>query len=506
MGSGAVMGCGASAGAETTTGTVSSGSKVTATVPPDAQEQAGYVNDNPGKKIQDVYELGTEKLGRGSYGSFVKCKHRTSKDDRVVRMVGKARLKRVEQFKQEIAILKQMDHPNVIKFYESFEDHRNFYLVIELLTGQGLFDCIIESGMFSETQAAAIMQQMLRAIYYLHENHICHRDLKPENFLFATKQDISTACLKLIGFGHATRFQENKTMTTKGGSPYYVAPQILLGEYTQAADLWSLGVIMYIIVCGYPPFHAESDEEILAKVALGAFEFRTSDWEAVSGDCKSLIKELLRMNPRERYTAEQALNHVWIRHRAPKAISGSNLSEGMIDNLRGFHNTEKLKEAAMQAIVNQLGEKQIKALWDYSMSVASKGDGSRLTAAEIKEGLKNAGLKEIPMYLLDLLEAVDKNDKAMVNYSSLLAASLDKKIVFADNACWQAFSTFDKTGNGRIPKAELSNILCQSSIGNVTSREISDLLSQYESNVNGDTSISFEDFMHILRADKPAPE
>merc|ERR1719343_1402942 len=139
--------------------------------------------------------------------------------------------------------MKMLDHPNIIKLYESFEDHRNIYLVMELAGGGELFDRIIDSGHFTEVQCAILMQQIVRAIYYMHENHVCHRDLKPENFLFTTKEKIEKTSLKIIDFGLAHEFDENTVLTTKAGTPYYVAPQVLQGKYDQAADLWSCGVI-----------------------------------------------------------------------------------------------------------------------------------------------------------------------------------------------------------------------------------------------------------------------
>merc|ERR550537_1578954 len=132
-----------------------------------------------------------------------------------------------------------MDHPNIIKLYETFEDHRNIYLIMEICSGGELFDRIIETGHFTEVQAAIVMQQIMRGMFYMHEIKLTHRDLKPENFLFQTKDPIEKCTLKIIDFGLSCKFTEGGVLTTKAGTPYYVAPQVLAGKYDQSADLWS---------------------------------------------------------------------------------------------------------------------------------------------------------------------------------------------------------------------------------------------------------------------------
>merc|ERR1712222_298283 len=196
------------------------------------------------------------------------------------------------------------------------------------------------------------MKQIIQAIFYMHENHVCHRDLKPENFLFSNKDPIDKSLLKIIDFGLSCKYSDGQVLTTKAGTPYYVAPQVLAGKYDQASDMWSCGVIMYVLLCGYPPFYGETDADVLAKVRLGNFSFTAADWKNVSEDAKNLIRMLLKMNPRDRYTAEQALNHEWIKNKAPKA-GNINLQSNFVDNLRNFRSQNKLKKAALHVIASQ---------------------------------------------------------------------------------------------------------------------------------------------------------
>jgi len=458
-------------------------------------EHAKFIMDNPGK-VLDYYDQDKKKLGEGSYGSVCKAKNKVSGAYRAIKTISKAQMKNVDRFKQEIAIMKMMDHPNIIKLYESFEDHRNIYLVMELSSGGELFDRIIELGHFTEVQAAVLMQQIVRAVYYMHENHVCHRDMKPENFLFMTKEPIEKNLLKIIDFGLSCKFEVGKVMTTKAGTPYYVAPQVLGGKYDHLSDMWSVGVIMYVMLCGYPPFFGETDAEVLSKVRLGNFSFNAADWKNVSEDAKNLIRMLLKMNPRDRYTAEQALNHEWIKNKAPKAVNVS-LQSNFVDNLRGFRSQNKLKKAALHIIAGQLNEDQIKSLREVFYQLDGNGDGL-LTAAEMKEGLTKAGLKEIPPDLQAILEGVDSDGSGVIDYTEFLAATLDKRSYLQEDVCWSAFRLFDKNGDGRISADELRSVLDDDSVQDVAgAKAIAELMKEIDG--NGDGHIDFQEFMEMMR-------
>jgi len=455
-----------------------------------------WIADNAGKKITDVYDVDKKKIGEGSYGSVSKATAKGGGNVKAVKTISKAQMKNMDRFKQEIAIMKIMDHPNIIKLFESFEDHKNIYLVMELCSGGELFDRIIDSGHFTEVQAAILMQQIFRAMYYMHENSVCHRDLKPENFLFVSKEPIEKSLLKIIDFGLSCKFSADSVLTTKAGTPYYVAPQVLAGKYDQLSDLWSCGVIMYVILCGYPPFYGETDADVLTKVRLGNFTFNAADWKNVSEDAKNLIRMLLKMNPRDRYTAEQALHHTWVKNKAPKA-QNVQLQSSLVDNLRGFRSQNKLKKAALQVIAGQLGESQIKQLRETFMALDDNGDGL-LTAAEMKQGLEKAGLKEIPPDLQQIMEEVDADGSGVIDYTEFLAATLDKKTYLQEDACWTAFKVFDRNGDGKISREELDAVLQGGAVEDAMGTQaIANLLKEVDA--NGDGEIDFDEFMQMMR-------
>lgn len=459
-----------------------------------------FVLENEGK-VTDIYDIDKKKIGQGSYGTVCKCLNKVTGVARAIKTIPKSVMTSLDRFRAEISFMKLMDHPNIIKLHETFEDHRNIYLVMELCVGGELFDRIVETGYFTESQAAAVMQHMLRAIYYMHENHICHRDLKPENFLFTTKEVIEKTSLKIIDFGLAHEFGPGITLTTKAGTPFYVAPQVLLGKYDQSADLWSAGVIAYVLLCGYPPFHGETDAAVLAKVRTGQFTFRMPDWKNVSEDAKELISNLLKMNPKERYTAEQSLNHVWVASKAPRAVDLP-LGDGVVNNMRNFRSQNKLKKAALHVIANQLSENQIQALRDTFMALDENGDGL-LTSLELKEGMKKAGFKDIPADLAQILEDVDSNGSGVIDYTEFLAATLDRKMYIQEDVCWAAFRVFDRDGNGKITKEEILEVLGDGDVKNMAMRDICALMKDVDA--NGDGEIDFQEFMQMMRGNIDLP-
>jgi len=458
-------------------------------------KKGGFIIDNQGK-ITDFYDLEKKKIGEGSYGSVCKAKNKSTNAVRAVKTIGKAQMKNMERFKMEIAIMKMMDHPNIIKLFENFEDHRNIYLVMELCNGGELFDRIIDLGHFTEVQAATVMQDIVRAIFHMHEMHVCHRDLKPENFLFTTKDDIEKNTLKIIDFGLSCQFTDGQVLSTKAGTPYYVAPQVLAGKYDQTSDLWSCGVIAYVLLCGYPPFYGENDSDVLAKVRLGNFSFNPSDWKNISEDAKDLIRHLLKMNPKERYSAEQALNHDWIKNKAPKA-SNLALQTNLIDNLRGFRGVNKLKKAALHVIAGQMDETSITSLRNTFMALDANGDGL-LTINEMKEGLGKAGLKEIPHDLQQIMEEVDSDGSGVIDYTEFLAATLDKRAYIQEDVVWSAFRVFDRNGDGVISQEELKQVLQGDGINEVCGAEAIAAMMQ-EVDANGDGKIDFQEFLAMMR-------
>jgi len=455
---------------------------------------AAFRSDNPGK-IDDVYDVEKKMLGQGSYGSVFKARHRDTKAIRAVKSISKTQVKNLSRFEQEIAIMKVMDHPGVIKLFEVFQDHRQYYLIMELAVGGELFDRIIESGHFTESQCASIMQQILRAIYYMHSSKIMHRDLKPENFLFVEKNEsIENSTLKIIDFGLSTRFTPKSLHKTKAGTPYYVAPQVLAGKYGMECDIWSIGVIMYVMLCGYPPFYDESDAQVLAKVRTGTFTFAPGDWKNISEDAKNLIRLMLTYDPADRVKAEDALSHIWIQNKAPHATAAP-LQKDFVTHLRGFRSQNKLKKAALQVLAQNMDDSKIKHLRAIFSQLDKNGDG-HISHQEMMDGISEIG--DIPTDLVELVKGMDANNTGEIDYTEFLSAAISGRETYQMEELWCAFRRFDLDGNGKISKEEMQKVLSNDEVTTFGLQidEIAQIIE--EADANGDGEIDFDEFVAMM--------
>ena len=248
------------------------------------------------------YEVSDKVLGTGAFGMVKKATKRTSGEVRAVKMIDKLQLDQQEKIslKYEIDILKNVTHPNILRLYEVYENKSQIYMVTELCDGCELFDEISKRETFSEIEAALVTKQVLQAIAYCHGQNIAHRDLKPENILIDIK---NRGTIKVIDFGTSHHFDSsNNVMHQLYGTPYYIAPEVLTGSYTEACDVWSIGVIVYIMLCGRPPFTGNSEDDILNKVRRGEWVFG-HDFEKVSQEGKDFITKLMCKNVERRLTA-----------------------------------------------------------------------------------------------------------------------------------------------------------------------------------------------------------
>jgi calcium-dependent protein kinase len=264
--------------------------------------------------IRTVYKF--EKLIGGGHFGTVRIAHPISDPEKsyaVKSLLRESIRKEVKLLESELQILKTLDHPNIIKFYETYVDYRYVHIVMELCTGGELFDRIVEAQKFSEAKAAKLMQKILSAVKHLHEHGIAHRDLKPENFLFLDKSD--DAEIKIIDFGLSKKFDHAEMMgemKTIVGTPFYVAPEVLQGQYDKQCDVWSIGVILYILLCGYPPFDGDNNKEIFRAIMKNDLEFDPEDWSQISAEGIDLIKKMLDKDLSRRITLEEASKHPWL--------------------------------------------------------------------------------------------------------------------------------------------------------------------------------------------------
>eukprot|EP01104_Vermistella_antarctica_P004139 TRINITY_DN14648_c1_g1_i1.p1 TRINITY_DN14648_c1_g1~~TRINITY_DN14648_c1_g1_i1.p1 ORF type:complete len:366 (+),score=135.55 TRINITY_DN14648_c1_g1_i1:47-1099(+) len=297
------------------------------------EEDPNVVRREP---IEDFYDLGKE-IGRGGFSIVVEGSHKKDGNKVAIKCIKKTMVEGddIKLLRREIHIMKKVDHPNILKLFDVFEDDDEFYLVMELVNGKELFDKIVEKGQYSEKDAAKIVNQIVSAVEYLHGNGIAHRDLKPENLLSAGDDDAEV--IKIADFGFSKNFGEEKLMTSCG-SPGYVAPEVLTCEsYDKSVDMWSVGVIIYILLCGYPPFYADNAPALFKKIMDVKYDFDDPSWDDVSEEAKDLIRGLLVKDPKQRLTATQCLNNPWVK--------GDKASDKILkmNNLKEYNSKKKLQ-------------------------------------------------------------------------------------------------------------------------------------------------------------------
>ncbi|XP_043071789.1 calcium/calmodulin-dependent protein kinase type 1 isoform X2 [Drosophila grimshawi] len=314
--------------------------------------------------IEEKYNL-HGLLGTGAFSEVRLAESKESPGDHfAVKIIDKKALKgKEESLENEIRVLRRLTHPNIVQLLETYEDKAKVYLVMELVTGGELFDRIVEKGSYTEKDASHLIRQILEAVDYMHEQGVVHRDLKPENLLYYSPDDESKIMISDFGL---SKTEDSGIMATACGTPGYVAPEVLAQKpYGKAVDVWSIGVISYILLCGYPPFYDENDANLFAQILKGEFEFDSPYWDEISESAKQFIKNLMCVAVEKRYTCKQALGHPWI---SGNEASSKNIHGTVSEQLKKNFAKSRWKQAYYAATV--IRQMQRMALSSNSSSTA----------------------------------------------------------------------------------------------------------------------------------------
>jgi len=280
--------------------------------------------------VEDKYDL-KDVLGTGAFSQVRLAESKEDGHMHAIKIIDKKALRgKEDSLENEIRVLKRLDHKNVVKLLEAYESRTCVYLVMELVTGGELFDRIVEKGSYSEKDAADLIKQVLSAVAYMHEEGVVHRDLKPENLLYYSPDADSKIMISDFGL---SKMEESGVMATACGTPGYVAPEVLAQKpYGKAVDVWSIGVISYILLCGYPPFYDENDANLFAQILKGEFEFDSPYWDDISEEAKDFIRSLMCVNVENRLTCQNALEHCWITGKQSERNIHATVSEQLKKN------------------------------------------------------------------------------------------------------------------------------------------------------------------------------
>eukprot|EP00946_MAST-07B_sp_MAST-7B-sp1_P003146 g3146.t1 len=474
------------------------------------------------------------ELGKGQFGTVARAVNKQHGYVSALKAVKKprkanARLKDVNALKNEVKLLTKLTgHPSIVSLYEVIETATHIYLSQEICQGEELFNAISHYGNFSERDAASVMSDILSALAYMHSHDIMHRDLKPENILLTIKaQDTGvqsmeasknrpkkfgsgTICaVKLVDFGLAT-FDTVKS-AAKAGTPYYIAPEVLQATsrnpYGRECDLWSAGVIMYIMLCGYPPFYGDTDSEIYSRITHGFADleggsFPPEDWNIVSQGAKDLIRLLLQPVPEDRPTAEEARKHNWIQKEGPSLPKA--LHSAVMRKLTKFQRINKFKQVAKRIIAEEIDERDITHLreafdaydTDKSGTISINELKSALEAqAKTSSGKRKSWIDKVNTLFdrnsLGLLEQMDIDGDGQIDYKEFLVATMKTKHWHTQEKLMKAFDKLDCDNSGFLEREEVLEAL-----GGSEYHITHEILEKFD--VDGDGRISFEEFENMM--------
>ncbi|KAI4338907.1 hypothetical protein MLD38_023914 [Melastoma candidum] len=444
--------------------------------------------------IEDRYLIDRE-LGRGEFGVTYLAMDRSSHELLACKSIPKRKLRTavdVDDVRREVAIMRHLPRsPSIVRLCEACEDDAAVHLVMELCEGGELFDRIVARGHYTERAAAAVTRTIVEVVELCHRHGVIHRDLKPENFLYANKKENSP--LKAIDFGLSIFFKPGEKFSEIVGSPYYMAPEVLRRNYGPEIDIWSAGVILYILLCGVPPFWAESEQGVAQAIIRGLIDFKRDPWPNVSESAKSLVRQMLEPDPKLRLTAAQVLEHPWLQN--AKKAPNVPLGDVVKSRLKQFSMMNRFKRKALRVIADFLSLEEVEEIKDMFKKMDADDDGI-VSVEDMKAGLKNFCSQLAESELQMLIEAVDMNGKGTLDYGEFVAVSLHLQRMANDEHLRKAFSYFDKDGNGYIMPEELREALTED--GADDCYDIANDIFQ-EVDTDKDGRISYEEFVAMMK-------
>ncbi|EPS73534.1 calcium-dependent protein kinase 8, partial [Genlisea aurea] len=453
------------------------------------------LKDPTGNDINGKYDLG-RVLGRGEFGVTYLCTDVETGEKLACKSISKKKLRTtvdVEDVRREVEIMKHMPkHPNIVTLKATYEDDNAVHIVMELCEGGELFDRIVARGHYTERAAAHVMKTIIEVIQACHEQGVMHRDLKPENFLFSNKKETST--LKAIDFGLSIFFKNGERFNEIVGSPYYMAPEVLKRNYGPEIDIWSAGVILYILLCGVPPFWAETEQGVAQAIIQCVIDFKRDPWPKVSDNAKDLVMKMLEPDPNKRLTARQVLEHPWLQNieKAPNV----SLGETVKARLKQFSVMNKLKKRALRVIAEHLSVEEVAGIKEAFDMMDSEKKG-KINLEEFKVGLQKLGHQIPETDIQILMEAADVDGDGTLNYGEFVAVSVHLRKMANDEHLHKAFAFFDRNGSGYIEIEELRDALSDEDGAN--SEEVITAI-MHDVDTDKDGKISYDEFAGMMKA------
>ncbi|XP_055814379.1 calcium-dependent protein kinase 17-like isoform X2 [Solanum dulcamara] len=457
----------------------------------------GPVLGRPMEDIKATYTLGKE-LGRGQFGVTHLCTHKQTGEQFACKTIAKRKLvnkEDIEDVRREVQIMHHLtEQPNIVELKGAYEDKHSVHLVMELCAGGELFDRIIAKGHYTERAAASLLRTIVQIVHTCHSMGVIHRDLKPENFLLLSKDE--DAPLKATDFGLSVFYKQGDVFKDVVGSAYYIAPEVLKRRYGPEVDIWSIGVMLYILLCGVPPFWAESENGIFNTILRGHVDFSSDPWPSISSGAKDLVRKMLNSDPSQRLTALQVLNHSWIKEdgEAPDTP----LDNAVLNKLKNFRAMNKFKKVALRVIAGCLSEEEIMGLKQMFRGIDTDNSGT-ITLEELKQGLAKQGNKLSDYEIKQLMESADADGNGTIDYEEFITATMQMNKMDREEHLYKAFQYFDKDSSGYITMEELEQALRE--FGMNDAKDIKEIISEVDSDNDG--RINYDEFVAMMKKGNP---
>ena len=463
--------------------------------------------------ITQFYEV-QKKIGEGAYGKIYKVRNKQSGDIRAMKQITKTKIPDMGKFQTEIKLLSMLDHPNIVRLFEVIEDDKYYNLLEELCTGGELLTRA-QKTQLKEKEIAKIFHQIMSGVAYIHGMGIVHRDLKLENILFASEDPMSP--IKIIDFGFSVfmgNYNEKdknkdsdntdlkkfgfKRLKSKVGTLYYISPEIIKGNYDEKCDIWACGVILYILLAGYPPFTGNTDKEVYNLITNLKYDFDKEHWKNISKYAKDLIKNML-IPAKNRYSAKQVLACKWFEVKL-KDIEDNSNSVFDYRRINKYKSYNKLKKAILTFIASRLSSEESTHMRNIFLNIDENKNGY-ISFEDFRKYVINEydidDLFENEQELKNGFEGVDIDNNDRIDYTEFLAANLDEKIFLKNEKLKEAFRIFDINDNGAIKRDDIIRVLKMENLDN--KNEVADKIIE-ENDFDKDGKINFGDFVKIMES------
>jgi len=398
----------------------------------------------------------------------------------------------LDSIEREVDILRSLDHPNIVKYFETYEDDHFIHIVMEYIPGDNLFKLITNKKYFkfTEKEICQLITCLLKAVLFLHHNNIVHRDIKPENILFSVPGDFNA--LKLIDFGLS--IQKNaKNENRRVGTPYYMSPEMIHGNFVYESDMWSIGVILFIMVTGKQPFRAHDKEGVFEKILNGKYDKKSLDKSKCSIELKDLIKKTLVKDYKKRISVESALQHKWFSLFEDNKNNFQVIDQDILDSLQNFQYTNILQKETFYYLAKLSNDKEILKL-KKAFEIIDKDNSGEIEYEEIPKIFEDLGIQASEQELKNIFNSLDFHCDGKVNYSEFLAGTISSLKIYKDDKLFSAFKYFDVNDEGYITSESILSALKAS---NVAVDEIS-LIDYF--NKRKLKKINFEQFKTLVLA------